>query len=475
MMKKIQLITFLLICNVSVFAQSDVEIAIQLFQADVVSEAEIEVESFGSWLQPINEELETFLADEKGDKEVAVFVSLYPKQKTKFQVASRPEMPEKRRKKLIELLQKKPTLHSNFMPYSFAILVTVNKGCEDEEMDYSHPLVFPEEEWTSDFIKVDLAEKQKMLQDWAKNGLIPLLANFETKVDEVFKGVQGVGTLLEEQTFLEKNVVEITEQNPTYWRGVMEMELGNQLIPFSKVCMHIANGEFDQADLLLSMIQFFDKEGTLSSNFYTMVKERIDIFHDAIGEEIQKGIELHDKGEYKAALDVYNELYKICPNSTWLNYEIYLSTALMVGEDKAGEIWEASKPKIYANNPMYGMMARASNGAEGYELYRRQEINGLFQSREKIRADLVAYADIALDVKAYGFAAQMYWYVFSYLEKDVYDNRNILAHYLYCLDKLGDVESAKNFKGDFQKEFKKIEKERRELMENSSIYQSMED
>ena len=52
------------------------------------------------------------------------------------------------------------------------------------------------------------------------------------------------------------------------------------------------------------------------------------------------------------------------------------------------------------------------------------------------------------------------------------DERNILAHFLYCLDQLGDKLVIKSFQGNFKSDFRKIEIERKRIMEGSEIYKA---
>ena len=104
---------------------------------------------------------------------------------------------------------------------------------------------------------------------------------------------------------------------------------------------------------------------------------------------------------------------------------------------------------------------------------RRAETQKLFADRDKIKQDLLNYADIAFDLGVYDFAGELYWLLYSHLKPETFADRNLLAYYLYCLEKLGCGDLKVNFKGKFKKEFKKIEKERKKIMESSSWYKSM--
>jgi hypothetical protein len=80
------------------------------------------------------------------------------------------------------------------------------------------------------------------------------------------------------------------------------------------------------------------------------------------------------------------------------------------------------------------------------------------------------YADIALDLEVYGFAAHMYWLIIGN-KPDAFPDRDILAHYLYCLEKLGDTDNIRTFEEEYTRQkFKKIERERKQAMENSPVY-----
>ena len=54
------------------------------------------------------------------------------------------------------------------------------------------------------------------------------------------------------------------------------------------------------------------------------------------------------------------------------------------------------------------MDIRASNGQEAYLLFRRQEINNLFEKKENLLKDVFEYADIASDLGVHDFAAQLF-------------------------------------------------------------------
>ncbi|MCB0397849.1 MAG: hypothetical protein KDD36_14450 [Flavobacteriales bacterium] len=471
-MKK--LISLLLICLGSLwaFAQSEVELTIQLFTPDLIGQVTVDQEPFITWMGTVTNTIEANLKEEEGDKEVIVVVSVHRDKAPSISVGARPKLSKGGMKKLTDALANLAEQHTKFTDYSFAVMAKVNKGC-DQELEFEPAISYPQKTEMEAFKKLEPADKIKEISIWMKEEVIPIVAYYENRAEDQFEGVRSMGEILKQQKYLKARVEDLTENNPDYWRATMEMSQGNQIIPFTKACMYLADGAFDKANHLLFVIRFFSDNESLPALFLDEISAKMEVVNDEITSAINQGIALHDQGKYKEAVSHYNKLLKVFPNSAWLNYEHYFSgAAQMKDEDKQNDAWTASKKVIYTCDPLYPVNVRASTGKEGYLLFRRQEINSLFKKKEDLKSDFVKYADIALELEDYGFAAQLYWLILSYFAKEDYDNRNILAHYLYCLDKLGDTESVKNFKGDFPEEFAKVEAERRRVMEESPTYKA---
>ena len=189
---------------------------------------------------------------------------------------------------------------------------------------------------------------------------------------------------------------------------------------------------------------------------------RLHEFYKAVNDEVEKGITEHDKGNYEKALEIYDNILKDYPNSSWTLYEKYFTqNTLDIKNKKTGindrDFWDASKGEIYKHNPVYMMDVHAKGEKEMYLLKRRFQINELFKENDKFLDDLYEYADISMDLGVYDFAAQMFWLSASYDEKH---HEKALNRYLYCLEKLGVTNIKTNFEGDFSKIFSELEKEK---------------
>mgnify|MGYP001500499620 CR=1 FL=1 len=468
-------IVILFIFNISAFSQSNVALEIQLLTHDLIGEATIDNEIFIEWLKKINKEIEEHLKQEAGDKEVLVMITLFKERNAEITIHSRPELNNKSADILLSKLLKIKSPRTKNAKYSLAVIAKINKG-SNQQIDFTPKIVHPFDREMIIFEKLSLSDKSNELEKWTENEIIPLLAFYEINVDPQFEGVLSIGKILEKKKYINEDVEKITDMNSDYWRAIMEMAKGNQLILFTKMCLHIVNREFDKAIRLLFIIHLFSDEETLPAILYEEMSLKLFILNEELNKSIKEGIKLHDEGKYDKAIAHYEYLLKIFPKSAWLNYELYYSkTASMKSIEEKEREWEKSKKIIYSCDPLYSMNVIAKTGKEGYLLFIRQEILTLFKSKNVTKKEIIKYADIAFDLENYGFAAQLYWIILSYFSEVDYGKRNILAYYLYCLDKLGDKKTIKNFKGDFKTEFQIIEKERKKLMEESTIYNAFKE
>lgn len=324
-----------------------------------------------------------------------------------------------------------------------------------------------------DYKKADLKGKFEMNKSFAINEALPVLSSYQTIVDEKFAGVKNFGNLVANTNFNNnQDITKLTANNSDYWRATMEMEQSNELIPVTKIFILISQGEFDYALKYLEIVQFFSKRETYADNFLIHLKERLILFNNQLASEIQKGIVEHDKGEFEKAIEIYTEILKNYPNSAWANFELFYSQSEL--NNKLGnkhlnsfENWEKIKGNIFSHNPLYNVNMSAKDAREAYQHYRRSLIDTLFRNKDNKIEDIYKYADIAMDMEVYDFAAQLFWYTSTYSKID-----KSLYKYLYCLEKLGVTDLKKNFKGNFEKEFKAIDREKEKEMLKSDVYKS---
>ena len=357
----------------------------------------------------------------------------------------------------------------------FPIFISLNTKTEGEITSFED-YIDPVKQKLIDYKNADLTTKISLNKAYAINEVLPVLTAYQINVDAQFEGVKNFGNSVAKTDFnTPLNINELTSRNKDYWRATMEMNSGNQLIPITKIFGLVSQGEFDYAKKYIEIIQVYSDPKTITKKYLDEINYRISLFQSELNLEIEKGIKEHDKGEFDKAISIYSGVLKIYPNSAWALYEKYFSEnaqndAAARSLDTSRSHWDHAKVEIYKHNPLYALDVRASNGEEAYLLFRRQEIATLFTKKEDRLKDLYKYAQISTDLGVYDFAAQLFW-ISSMFDKD--NTQNAINNYLYCLNKLGEKELKSNFKGNFEKIFKSIDKEKEQEMKDNFMYKAM--
>lgn len=478
-MKKI----FLFLCFVAAFSvrAEKVQLSIHFLSGDQVADINFDKDDFLEYAKTFTSSLTGFLeaGDEKRD--VLVLLTLTKENNPAISIYARPALDKKTTDQLLKKLKSAGKIKSRLVKYDLLFMAKVNGGPDNSTDKFEPAFMLPGDAEKEAMKNADMAGKIVLIKKWTREFAIPVLAAFENKVEEKFEGVRAMGKLLSVTDFSKpQNVASLTDHNSNYWRAMAEMAPGNLIIPVSKIAMHVANGEFDHAQNYMEMVTLFSDDKSYAKELNQEFTWRLNMFTNELNGKIEKGLNKHDMLDYDGAIQIYEEVLKIYPQSSWAQYELYYSqSAKRIEKDSSAlndfSQWETARINIFASNPMYPMEIHATNGKEGYLMFRRQSISSLFKEENELIPDLVRYTDIAFDLGNYAMAAHMYWFIFSSFPKEKYDSRNLLEYFLYCLDKLGDKQMAGNFKGDHSEEFKKIEHLQKEAMESNSVYQSFID
>jgi hypothetical protein len=474
---RLSLVYFLFVVVLGVRAQDSAKYSLQLLAPEMIMTPNLDIDGFGDWFQGAKEALDPIFAGADQPKRgVGVLVTFHAQGAVTIGVTAKPKLDEGQRQAILKGLQSVKPYNTKHYDFSMLLWVEVNGG-EVLSLEGMEPeLEFPQEQKHAAYQAMDLKGKVLAFQQFAREELIPVAAYHEGIVDPKFAGVKAVGQLLEKGKYLGGKVEAMTSENFDYWRATVEMQQGIQLIPFTKMAMLIAEGQFGWAERYFLLIKLFSDKSSLPA----LYREELEFLFDGFGTELQQqvnaGIALHDDGKYAEAIAHYQSLLQVCPKSAWVKYELYFSKdaqSVKAGAEP-GEGWAAAKQGVYACDPLYPMDAKASSGREGYLLSKRMQLGELFKKQGQLKQDLVAYADIAMTLGEYGYAAQLYWLFNLHFSKSDYQNRNIIAYFLYCLDKLGVDGMEENFEGNFEKEFKKIDDQRQKEMESNAMYKSFE-
>lgn len=464
-------------------AQSLPQVEIQLLSNDQVAELNLDRVAFASWGRLVTNKVDSAFLGDKTKRDVMILITLHTQAEPEVHLHARPAFSDAEMKQAQEAFAHIPSYHTKLLDYSFVYLIRLNGGSGNQAAAFVPAYEDPKDASRKAFKRKGLSEKKTELMNWAVTEVLPVLAASEQKVDDKFSGVHYMAKTLNNVCSLydaHKQVpdaLSLTDSVPDYWRGVMEMSPGNEIIPLSKVMLLVAEGKFDYAKEYTELIRHFCSDKALATYYINELSWKLEEFNRELNVRARHGVEQHQKGNFQGAIAVYEGVLADYPNSAWLHYELYFSKTQARNAVKKDSLlsqseWDEARKLIYKLNPLYPLSARASSGKENYQSSRRFELNKLFKDKDKLSQDMEQLADIAFDLESYGYAAEAYWLCFSRLKKADLDNREMLPYCLYSIEKLGVKEIRKNFQGDFDKEFRRIGKEQKKKMESSPYYKA---
>lgn len=469
--QKTTFVFILLACLFQAVAQKSPETVIVMLSDQKIADVNLDNDKYIAGIKDIIDITEKEFINIQEGQSVNLLVTSHKSGPSTFEFYSNPKIDKAREDSFIKKLKALKAVNTKIV--DFSILLNIKRGKNDSETDFVIETDIQKRKTT--YEKANLKEKYELNMKWAAENALPVLAAYQTIVDAKFAGVKGFGEKVEATNFTTKqDVARLTSANPDYWRAVMEMEIANQLIPITKIFMLVSQGELDYTKMYADIITMYSRPESVSHEYLSEFNWRMNLFNDELIAEIEKGIAEHDKSNYDKAIAIYNEVLKIYPNSAWALYELYYSkNALDIQKEVISvndrKDWDNAKIAIYSHNPLYNMDVRASNGKEAYLLFRRQEMSTLFKNNDNTFNDVFEYADIALDLGVYDFAAQLFWLKFTFDESD---QDKALHRYLYCLEKLDVKQLKSNFKGNYDKIFEKLNEQKEQTMKESAMYKA---
>jgi len=471
MKRKITLVVVIcLLAGMNLFAQSEPEISMNLLANDKIADVNLDYDKFVKSFTEAVKLLKTEFPGISKDQKIALLIVSHKTGDPTFKFYSKPGIDISKEQKI--LTQIKALKFENTRLVDFPILMTINVKPDEINTTFNE-IISPVEKANEEYKLADLKRKSELNKAWATNEVLPVLAAYQTIVDDKFLGVKNFGNLIARTNFSEvQNTFKLADNNSDYWRACMEMSGGNEIIPETKIFMYVSQGEFDYAMKYLEIIKIFASKTSNVEHYLKELSLRLELFNSQLNEEIKKRIAEHDKGNFQNAINVYAGISDNYPNSAWALYENYFSQNALDIKNKKITIkdrvdWDKAKINIYRCNPLYTMDVRATTGKESYLIARRGEITLLFKNKDEIMNDIYNYADISMDLGVYDFAAQLFWYSFTYTKNK---NTSSLNKFLYCIDKLGVTDLKQVFKGNFEKEFRKIDSEKEKEMKESDSY-----
>ncbi|QEH37660.1 hypothetical protein OJF2_62510 [Aquisphaera giovannonii] len=425
----------------------------------------LDTEPFAEWLKPVIAAAEARFPLAKGRKALVVQVTLRHDGPAVLEIAGNPA-PSGEDVKAIEAAATQTSYRTKAASYSLRIVVKEKEGDPDDLPPLTPELRTPRERLLKRVAEAPTREGLQLLQRWAIDEALPLLAAAANGADRKFPGVRYLGGALSKALADPKkglDVEKLATRNPDFWRATLEMERGNPLAPAVEMSLLLANGRVQWAQQIATMAGIFAGPSG-ASDVLGFGKALADAYLASLNGRIEKGIALYDSGKVEEALAAFDAILEDDPRSAWALYERF-HTMRTIRMKKEGNLlsggWAATRAKILASFPLYTSVAEASGQDGFFDLMRRKQLDHLFKEGRPVEKDLVTYADIALDLEAFDMAGLMYWSVLTSIRPEDYDNRPLLESFLYALERLGVRNIKGNFKGDHEAAFAAIEADRR--------------
>lgn len=450
------------------------ELAIVLLSPETVVTANFpRAEEFSAWLNPVLDACREVLATEKKPPALLVQVTVRRQEDPRFELAGKPALSRALTRRLRAALDAVPPLRAPVCDIALRIQ-TPGSGSDPmaDSAAFRPRLVTPDAAADAAFAAADLAGQLALLRSWAREQGLPLLAHSAASGEERFVGVRNTGrALLALEPSGPLDIPQLTYHNPDFWRGVVEMAPGNQLIGAMPAVLFAANGEIDQATTLSGILIQFAMEDSLARVVLTRLRGMIEVFNRKVAAEMQRGIKLHDRKNFDRAIAVYREVLEAYPASAWARYEVFFATFARSGHAKnvtgSGEnpTWEAAAPEIYRCNPLYDTQFAGTRGRTMGAMFDRLTLRFMGEKPSDDPGERFGtIGEVALHLENYGPAAQVFWAilhtrygpktrVIPAKEPTVLTTNDVLARFLYCLEQLGVTGIKDNFQGDFPEEF----------------------
>jgi hypothetical protein len=424
--------------------------------------------ALGAWGSPIMDSLEKILETVDLDQPLIVAITLSPRDEPSFGITPSKQLSPEVRQKITDTLAGQTPPRPRFVDCCLAFDYHPRgmQGRDDPGIPAS---LYPAWRESRQYQNASLAEKVQMIAKWSREQVVPLLAGAASQVDPNFAGVRAFGSeVLSLKMGGKIDVEKITFRNPNFWQAVMEMTPRDVTILACQISLFAANGELDKAGRLLKFMPDVSGRDHLACLLLAKLGGRMRGVETATGKRIEQGIQLFDSQQYQKAVAVYESIVKDNPSSAAAQHELMLTRVKMTG---SGEVARDYDARVYGRDPLYP--TAPVHVATGERLYRgllRRSIRDLFRDEAKWREDYARYAQIALDVGEYGYAAMLYWELFTRVTPG---DAEAMRHCLYCLERLGVPQIKAHFKPELSTGFDKIDQARRKRMEENPAYKAM--
>lgn len=236
------------------------------------------------------------------------------------------------------------------------------------------------------------------------------------------------------------DIAKLTYKNKDYWRAVMEMTPKDSSILFTHAHLHASCGETPYADIYFLLGSLTDaKSHQEEFDKYKLLRNNL---NKRAGREMSRGVKLHDKGEYKGAIRVFDHVITEYPGYALAYYEKGLSYMLMSKTTKNNVGLKDKALQMYAQcrmrDPFFWKAYQGGDPNVIADLQVCLKKVVPFVSGKRNKVSFIAFAEGCEEMEFYPFAAHARW------KLSLIDSDNIQEHtekFLDLIEKSGCKEA----------------------------------
>lgn len=420
----------------------------------------VNFESYTTYRQDFKDSVTTFFSVLETGYDVKIFQTLDANLYPYYAFTAKPALPDSLRHALQKKLMSVKPITTYYLPFTTLFTIHANGGCQKRGLDYSPILENPLKAQLRPYTVLDLNVQYALLQKWIQKGTLPVITAIFNENPAQCKLAFGTEKITADQLLsaYEKRTLssksEYFKDNP-------------QLIPALKVMFLSAQGRFDYAQCYMRMIYQFEASKTLIRYLLDQFNNRLR-YYLAEEERLVNTAETMNLAEKNLFLD---SLRVINPSSiTFLHARLDKIQNPLVSNYPPSE--SAIKDRFLSVNPMRSLVINPLSKKDAYDNSLRLEAADYFIDAETFDADFERYAEVALKLEAYEFAADLYWMLYQAAAKnpDQTEKTDYELHYRYALSKISSTTENRN-KTD-AKTFKKRDKQLKKQMTKSATYKN---